>query len=127
MLGSSRASYAKVGFAVVAGAVALVGTLVYFGGMRGRADEFLAETYYDAPVSGLSVGSDVNYRGVKVGDSRQELYAAYGENFTSDDGYYVVYTQNGDPTDYSSMRIMFKMDGDKIEEICVYSPSYTNN
>lgn len=70
MPGSSRASYAKVGFAVVAGAVALVGTLVYFGGMRGRADEFLAETYYDAPVSGLSVGSDVNYRGVKVGEVR---------------------------------------------------------
>ena len=70
MPGSSHASYAKVGFAVVAGAVALVGTLVSFGGMRGRADEFLAETYYDAPVSGLSVGSDVNFKGVKVGEVR---------------------------------------------------------
>ena len=58
------------GFTVVVGFAAVVAALVYFGGMRGRGDEFLAEMYYDAPVSGLSVGSEVNVRGIKVGEGK---------------------------------------------------------
>lgn len=75
----------------------------------------------------ITGGDHSTPRGIKVGASRAEVLAAYGESFTSDDGFYITYTENGDPNDYSAMRIMFKMEGDTVTEICVYSPSYTND
>ena len=66
----NHASYAKIGFAVFAGVLAIVGVMIYFGGV-GADDRVFVETYYDKPVSGLSVGSPVNFRGVKVGDVRE--------------------------------------------------------
>ena len=63
----NHASCAKVGFTVVAGFAAVVAALLYFGGIGRGGGEFLAETYYNASVSGLSVGSEVNFRGVAVG------------------------------------------------------------
>ena len=65
---SSHANYAKIGLTVVVGLAAIVAVLVYLGGAGGRADISYAETYYDKSVSGLSVGSAVNFRGVKVGE-----------------------------------------------------------
>ena len=67
MAADNHASYAKVGFTVIAGLAAVVAALLYFGGFTRGGDESLAETYYDSSVSGLSVGSEVNFRGVKVG------------------------------------------------------------
>jgi len=66
-----HANYAKIGFVVVAGVAAIVGVLVYLGGAGAGRDVVYAETYSDSPVSGLSVGSDVNMRGVKVGEVRE--------------------------------------------------------
>lgn len=66
-----HANYAKIGFAVVAGVVAIVGTLIYLGGIGSGGREIFAETYYDNSVTGLSVGSDVNFRGVKIGEVRE--------------------------------------------------------
>ena len=66
----NRANYAKIGFAVFTGILAVVGVLIYFGGV-GADDRIYAETYYDKPVGGLSVGSPVNFRGVKVGEVRE--------------------------------------------------------
>lgn len=71
MANENRASYAKIGVTVFAGAIAIVLTLIYLGGLRGSGDEMLVETYYDKPVSGLSVGSVVNFRGVKIGEVRE--------------------------------------------------------
>lgn len=96
-----------------------------------RYDDITVST---VPVDGVDIiemftitgGDYATARGVKVGASKQDVFTAYGESFTMDDGYYIMYTQNGDPNDYSSMRVMFKMAGDTVEEICVYSPSYTN-
>ena len=68
MAEENRASYARIGFTVVLGAVAAVGALVYLGGMRGGRDLIYGETYFEKSVSGLSVGSPVNFRGVKVGE-----------------------------------------------------------
>ncbi|MBR1920598.1 MAG: MCE family protein [Kiritimatiellae bacterium] len=68
---ANHANYAKVGFAVVAGVAAIVGTLVYLGGADAGKGVVYAETYSDSPVSGLSVGSDVNMRGVKIGEVRE--------------------------------------------------------
>jgi ABC-type transporter Mla subunit MlaD len=63
----NEASFSKIGAFVVLGALLIAGTLAYLGGVRGRNDEFLAETYFFNSVSGLDVGSTVNYRGVKIG------------------------------------------------------------
>ena len=71
MAKDSHASYTRIGITVVVGVVAIVATLIYLGGMRGRGHEILVETYYDKPVAGLSVGSVVNFRGVKIGEVRE--------------------------------------------------------
>ena len=65
---SSHANYAKIGFTVVIGIVAIVAVLIYLGGAGGQSGITYAETYYDTSVSGLSVGSAVNFRGVKIGE-----------------------------------------------------------
>ena len=71
MASENHASYTRIGLTVVIGVAAIVAALVYLGGMRGRGSEVFAETYYDKPVSGLSVGSVVNFRGVKIGEVRE--------------------------------------------------------
>lgn len=71
MASDNHASYTRIGLTVVIGAAAIVGSLIYLGGMRGRDSEVYAETYYDKSVSGLSVGSAVNFRGVKLGEVRE--------------------------------------------------------
>ncbi len=64
---SNSSGYARTGFALVVGAVALLATLIYVAGAGSSRYEFAAETYSDIPVTGLSVGSEVNFRGVKAG------------------------------------------------------------
>lgn len=71
MANDNRASFAVIGFTVCLGIAAIVGTLIYIGGIFGKGDVFLVETCYDKPVSGLSVGSAVTFRGVKVGEVRE--------------------------------------------------------
>lgn len=71
MANDSHASYARIGFAILAGTVATVVTLVYLGGLRGHRNEIFVETYSDREVSGLAVGSAVNFRGVKIGEVRE--------------------------------------------------------
>lgn len=71
MANDNHASYARIGFTVVIGVLAIVGTLVYLGGLHGQGNEILVETVYDKPVSGLAVGSVVNFRGVKMGEVRE--------------------------------------------------------
>ena len=68
---SNHANYAKIGFTVILGIVATVAVLIYLGGAMGDDDIFYVETYYDTSVSGLSVGSAVNFRGVKVGEVKE--------------------------------------------------------
>ena len=62
MASEGNTSYTKIGFIVVAGIVAVAGSLFYFGGVRGNGDLVYAETCFDRSVSGLSVGSAVNFR-----------------------------------------------------------------
>lgn len=67
MPNENSASYTKIGLAIFLGAVAITATLFWLGGIEGRYGFVYAETYCDKPVSGLSVGSPVNFRGVKIG------------------------------------------------------------
>ena len=70
MANDNHASYSKIGFTVVAALAAIAFALVYFAGIDDEKNIFLVETYSDRPVSGLSVGSAVNFRGVKIGEVR---------------------------------------------------------
>ena len=67
MANDNQANYAKIGFVLVLGVILILGTLIYLGGVRDVRQEFPVETYFENGVQGLSVGSDVNFRGVKVG------------------------------------------------------------
>ena len=71
MAADNKASYARIGAAVFFGALAIAGTLVYLGGVGDHGHEMLAETYAAGEVSGLAVGSVVNFRGVKVGEVKK--------------------------------------------------------
>jgi len=83
MASDHHASYAKIGLTVALGVIAIVATLIYLGGLRGHGDVVLVETYYDKPVTGLSVGSAVNFRGVKIGEVRE--IALLGNKYSVDD------------------------------------------
>ena len=74
MARDNHASYTRIGLTVVVGVVAIVATLIYIGGIRGESNVVYAETYYDKPVSGLSVGSVVNFRGVKIGEVKEVTF-----------------------------------------------------
>ena len=78
---SNHANYAKIGVAAVLGIVAILGVLVYLGGVGAGDDYIYVETYYDTSVSGLSVGSAVNFRGVKIGEVKEISFvgAKYAE------------------------------------------------
>ena len=71
MASDNHANFAVIGFTVCLGVAAIVGTLIYIGGVFGNRNEMLFETCYDKPVSGLSAGSPVNFRGVKIGEVRE--------------------------------------------------------
>lgn len=71
MADSNHANYAKIGLAVLLGVAGIVLTLIYLGGVGAKSDFILAETYYPRSVSGLSKGSPVNFRGVKIGEVRE--------------------------------------------------------
>ena len=63
-------------------------------------------------------------RGITVGATRDEVIAAYGENYF-DDGY-LTYPESADIENISEMRIQFLFEDDAVSEIYIYSPSYSN-
>ena len=67
MASDNHAHYSKIGFVVLIAMAATVVTLIWLGGLGEGDDPLYAETYYDKSVSGLSVGSPVNFRGVTIG------------------------------------------------------------
>lgn len=70
----------------------------------------------------LTDGTYATLRGCKVGDSRDSVISAYGEEYF-DDGY-INYTLTNDPADIQAERIQFEMSGDTVSAIYIYSPSY---
>ena len=67
MANDNEANFSKIGVFILAGLALIAGTLVYLGGAGGDKREYLVETYFPNDVSGLDVGSAVNFRGVRVG------------------------------------------------------------
>jgi len=69
--------------------------------------------------------TDTSYttlRGITVGATRDEIIAAYGEEYF-DDGW-INYTMTNDQADVQAERIQFEMNGDTVSAIYIYSPSY---
>lgn len=96
MASEGKTSYTKIGFIVVAGIVAVAGSLFYFGGVRGNGDLVYAETCFDRSVSGLSIGSAVNFRGVKIGEVKEISFVGNKYNVRGDDNLR-VYIKMGFP------------------------------
>ena len=94
---TEETSYFKIGFAAMLGLVALAATLVYLGGVRGKGDITYAETFCDKPVSGISVGSAVNFRGVKIGEVAKVGFVGEEYDVTGADAYriYILMALNG--------------------------------
>ena len=67
MASDNEANFAKIGVFILVGIALIAGTLVWVGGAGGEKREYLVETYFSNAVSGLDVGSTVNFRGVRVG------------------------------------------------------------
>ena len=105
MANDNHTSYRRIGFAVFSGAIAIVLSLIYLGGIRGRGDEILVETHYDKPVSGLSVGSVVNFRGVKVGEVREISFVGSKYDVTGADNsrIYILMALNGRALGFEDM------------------------
>ena len=65
---STEANYFKIGIFVVVGvALTVVGTIILGAGTLFQTG-MRVETYFDGSVQGLSVGSPVKFRGVKIGE-----------------------------------------------------------
>ena len=95
MANDNHANYAKIGFALVLGTIAILGTLIYLGGVGNSKDEFVCETYYDHPVTGLSIGSEVNFRGVKIGEvSDISFVSAEYDDYAEEDAQVIVIRMN---------------------------------
>jgi len=105
MASDNHASYAKIGLTVALGVIAVVATLIYLGGLRGRRNVVLIETYYDKPVTGLSVGSAVNFRGVKIGEVRDISFI--GSRYDGVEGednsrIYILMSVNAETLDFNA-------------------------
>lgn len=87
MSDGNQANYARIGFFIIAGVALIVGTLVYLGGAGSKKNEFEAETFFSDPVSGLDVGSAVNFRGVRMGSVKRITFVgAEYEDVSREDG-----------------------------------------
>ena len=53
------------------GIISILGGLHYFAKISAKSNVVLLETYFQCPVNGLSIGSAVNYRGVKIGSVKE--------------------------------------------------------
>lgn len=67
---SQQANFFKLGLFIILSFCLLVAFLIAFGAGRFFKKEMLAETCFDESVQGLEIGSDVKYKGVKIGTVR---------------------------------------------------------
>jgi len=76
MAEANQPNYGKIGCVLILGIACIVGALIWFGGAGSGKNYIPAETYFNTPVSGLAVGSDVCFRGVKIGTVKRISFIA---------------------------------------------------
>ena len=87
MADANQANYGKIGLTLIMGIACIIATLIWFGGAGSGKRYVAAETYFNSPVSGLAVGSDVCFRGVKIGTVKRISFVANEyENYDPDHG-----------------------------------------
>lgn len=64
---SMKPSYFKIGLFVILASLLILGAVVIFGSGILTQEKIYFETYFDDSVSGLSVGSRVEFKGVRIG------------------------------------------------------------
>ncbi len=64
---STKPGYFKIGLFVIAAGVLILAAVVVFGSGLFAREKIYFETYFDESISGLSVGSPVELRGVRIG------------------------------------------------------------
>ena len=64
---SMKPSYFKIGLFVILATLLILGAIVVFGSGLFNQEKIYFETYFDDSVSGLSVGSHVEFKGVRIG------------------------------------------------------------
>jgi len=64
---SMKPSYFKIGLFVIVATLLILGAIVVFGSGILTQEKIYFETYFDGSISGLNVGSPVEFRGVRIG------------------------------------------------------------
>ena len=82
MARDNQANYTRIGVFIIGGIALVLLTLICLGGFGSNKNEFLAETFFSNPVSGLDVGSAVNLRGVRVGSVKRISFIGAEYNVT---------------------------------------------
>lgn len=113
MTGDNQANYAKIGFFIVAGVALVAATLVRLGGMGADRNVFLGETYFNESVSGLDVGSAVNFRGVRVGAVRRISFVRAEYADASDEDGRKIYVEMA----FDARQFRFGPEGDRPERV----------
>ena len=72
----------------------------------------------------ITGGSYKTPRGIGVGSTKDELFAAYGDYYYDD--YYYVFTKSNDPDNITDMRLQIVVENDVVVEINIYAPDYGN-
>ena len=77
---SSQASYFRIGIFVISAVIVLIACIIFFGAADLFKEEVMMETYIDGSVQGLSVGSPVKHRGVKIGTVKEITFLGFEYN-----------------------------------------------
>lgn len=71
---SMKPSYFKIGLFVILASSLILGAIVVFGSGILTQEKIYFETYFDDSISGLSVGSRVEFRGVRIGQVEEVAF-----------------------------------------------------
>ena len=82
---STKPSYFKIGLFVIVAGVLVLAAIVVFGSGAFAQEKIYFETYFDESVSGLSVGSPVELRGVRIGQVDKIAFILDEYNLAADD------------------------------------------
>ena len=104
-MSNSNPNYFRLGLFVFGGIAALVVTILIFGSGQLFKESFMVETYVEKSVTGLDVGADVRFRGVKLGQVTAILLS--GKVYESE-------AKLGDRKEYVIVRMRILGDPDEL-------------
>jgi paraquat-inducible protein B len=110
---SKKVSKTAIGAFVLGAIVLLVGAVLVFGAGKLFTKEHVYVTYFEGSVKGLSVGSPVMFRGVKVG-SVQDITIVVDPTNSNKLIIPVIFTL--DPTKFQGTRAEFQREARRIEK-----------